>query len=155
MEKLPPARFSPSSTTMPSPAFLEEKVLPWLHFQVLCLDGAQSAQWLTQWDWLREGDLSFKGKPLRGPQHLHIACLLLRMPCAWPCFPLRHGATLVFSAGVVDFLSVCVHIYPLLFLQMVPSNPFWSIHLSIPRSDARAQKIKKTSSLHFPLFSQR
>lgn len=52
---LPDSLLHPAlSTTMPSPTLWEEKALPWLCFQVLCLDGVQSAR-LSQRGWL-EGD---------------------------------------------------------------------------------------------------
>lgn len=69
---------------------------------------------------------------MRGPQHLPIACLLLGTLCAWPRFPPRYRATFVFIAAVVDFLPVRVRMHPLLFLQAVPSNPFWFVGLSLP-----------------------
>lgn len=94
------ARFSPSSCGVCNNALQRygRRKLPWLHCQVLCLDG-----WM---DSLGQagGALCFGGTAQAPHTHLHVIRLLQGMLCAQPRSPPRSEAAVVCIAVATDSL---------------------------------------------------
>lgn len=130
MEKIPSARFSPSSSVVynnalsngeggesPPLAPLPGSVFGW---SAVCTINSVGLAGERLWTSLR--DLLFSGEQLRGLQCLHISCLLPGVLCAWPCSLLllylllvpwflrwkcSYESTLVSSGGAMKSVLSC------------------------------------------------